>query len=370
MRQYFLIMLMVLILPCAIFLGGCFDDGKYNIDANVNNTNYGFVMGTGRFEEGTEIYLRAVPNDGYIFVKWADNVTTNPRKITVNRDITLTAIFQSEDIPSYSLTLTLDSDFYGQVSGGGTYYEGETATISATEKPGFYFTNWSDGNNKQTRQITVTQNLNLKANFVKADLKIWNNGHYLILVNANLEEGATDSYYTIKPKNPSAFGYFTRNGEFLDDDSFYNVNKNYFAADYIIEAVDSAVGFMGVNHDYVLFDSDNYQYLKTYNQVLNFVQSNSDIGSYAAIYKTGSSFETKSSANASVYFSEIYQGEKLYKMELTKDFVYYQFYKLYLREGDSTIYVANKAGYGGMYTFNKYELTVGTKTIYVHPVTG
>jgi len=66
-------------------------------------------------------------------------------------------------LPSY--TVTLSSGGNGTVSGGGTYTEGTTITISATPSANYHFTQWSDGNTSASRQITVYSNISLTAYF-------------------------------------------------------------------------------------------------------------------------------------------------------------------------------------------------------------
>lgn len=43
----------------------------------------------------------------------------------------------------------------GTVTGGGTYMQGDTATLTAVPSQGFLFSHWSDGNTSTTRQVTV-----------------------------------------------------------------------------------------------------------------------------------------------------------------------------------------------------------------------
>lgn len=43
--------------------------------------------------EGTMVRLQASPNNGYVFSKWSDNNTQNPRIVTMAEDIALTATF-------------------------------------------------------------------------------------------------------------------------------------------------------------------------------------------------------------------------------------------------------------------------------------
>ncbi|MCQ2384567.1 MAG: hypothetical protein MJZ96_06790 [Paludibacteraceae bacterium] len=65
----------------------------------------------------------------------------------------------------YTLSVTSANTAQGTVSGGGTYNEGASATITATPKSGYQFDKWSDGNTSATRTINVSKDLTLTASF-------------------------------------------------------------------------------------------------------------------------------------------------------------------------------------------------------------
>ena len=67
------------------------------VSATVNNDSYGTVTGTGDYPYGAIVNLEAVPEEGYYFVKWSNDVTDNPATFTCTGDTTLSAIF-SEDV--------------------------------------------------------------------------------------------------------------------------------------------------------------------------------------------------------------------------------------------------------------------------------
>lgn len=58
------------------------------------NEEQGIVEGAGTFDYLTKIKISAKPNDGYHFVKWSDNDESATRTIEVDRDISLTALFE------------------------------------------------------------------------------------------------------------------------------------------------------------------------------------------------------------------------------------------------------------------------------------
>ena len=65
-----------------------------NFTVTVNyNAEQGSVTGGGTFQEGTIIELNANAVQGFSFFQWSDGNTDNPRTITVDGDLSLTAIF-------------------------------------------------------------------------------------------------------------------------------------------------------------------------------------------------------------------------------------------------------------------------------------
>ena len=72
---------------------------KYTITAVAVN---GAVEGIGEYEYGTEVSLKALPNNGYRFDQWGDGITDNPRTVTVTTDIEVVALFVEDEQPDYT----------------------------------------------------------------------------------------------------------------------------------------------------------------------------------------------------------------------------------------------------------------------------
>ncbi len=68
----------------------------YTVTLTVNDEAMGTVTGAGTYNDGDTAILTATANEGYIFVKWSDDETENPRTITVMEDLTLEAYFEAE----------------------------------------------------------------------------------------------------------------------------------------------------------------------------------------------------------------------------------------------------------------------------------
>ncbi len=110
----------------------------------VKTVGSGTVSGDGTYTKGTTVTLVAKPSAGYVFIGWYDRLDVflggeTTYSWTVAGNTTVTAKF--------GVTLTVVGSSTGTVSGGGTYTVGDTVTLQATPKTGYYFTGWytSDG---------------------------------------------------------------------------------------------------------------------------------------------------------------------------------------------------------------------------------
>ena len=171
----------------------------YTITATPNNDAMGTIAGSGKYVEGATATLTATPAEHHDFVSWTGDITStdNPLTITVNSDMTITANFQEH--AKYTITASAADNTMGYVTGGGTYYVGETVTLKATAKTGYYFTGWSDSNTDNPRTITVAEDVTLQANFAVAHPRVY---AYALDVTDN-----GDSYtFSFKPNTDAVGG--------------------------------------------------------------------------------------------------------------------------------------------------------------------
>ena len=115
--------------------------------------------GSGKYAFGKVIKLTPVANVGYHFAGWSDGNTDNPRELTVDGDLEITAKFAQSN---YTVSVTAE---HGKISGAADSYKlGATIELTATPDEGYHFTKWSDGNTDNPRTILVTAELvmNLK----------------------------------------------------------------------------------------------------------------------------------------------------------------------------------------------------------------
>ena len=134
----------------------------FTITVESNNPDWGSVTGGGTYPYGDTIQIEALPNVGYEFITWDDGNVHNPRDIVVTQDSTFVALFARSQ---YTIEVVSDHPAWGSVTGGGTFYYGDTITISATAYLGFAFAGWTDGVMTNPRDIIVTGDATYTAHF-------------------------------------------------------------------------------------------------------------------------------------------------------------------------------------------------------------
>ncbi|MBO7432272.1 MAG: hypothetical protein J6U13_00820 [Salinivirgaceae bacterium] len=119
-------------------------------------------------KDGQSFVFTATPSDGYYFTQWSDGNTDNPRTINISAsDITLEAQFAQNAL----ITITAGSNGTVGGSDNGRYAQGETLTFTAIPATGYCFSQWSDGNIDNPREITVGKDdISLTAEFVTATI--------------------------------------------------------------------------------------------------------------------------------------------------------------------------------------------------------
>ena len=136
---------------------------------------YAFLAGgrrtEGVFTRGASCTITATPRAGYEFSHWSasdgSTASTATHTFTVAGDVAWTAHFTRR--PTYAVAVAASPEQGGAVSGGGTYYRGDSCTITATPYAGYGFSRWtaSDGSTASTatHSFTVTGNVTWTAIF-------------------------------------------------------------------------------------------------------------------------------------------------------------------------------------------------------------
>lgn len=183
-----------------------FAANTYVVNVNSNNTLMGSATGGGIFSYGQQAAIEATALPHYRFVQWSDGNNGNPRVVTITSDTTFTAMF--EQMPQYTITVVSADETKGSVSGGGTFYGGETTVINAIAASGNVFDRWSDGNTEAIRTITVTSDATYTAYFsgVRYTVNVYSNDDQMGNVSGGGEyEQGTQATVTATPSNGCRF---------------------------------------------------------------------------------------------------------------------------------------------------------------------
>ena len=165
----------------------------YTIAVSANPSNGGTVTGGGTYNQGASCTVTATANSGYTFTNWTEGgnvVSTNASytfNVTGNR--TLVANFTAQAPTTYTISVSANPSNGGTVTGGGTYNQGASCTVTATANSGYTFTNWTEGSNvvstNASYTFNVTGNRTLVANFTAQPQ------NYTVSVSANPTDGGT-----------------------------------------------------------------------------------------------------------------------------------------------------------------------------------
>ena len=126
-----------------------YEDVTYYVHATASPVEGGTFTGTGdAFAYNATTTVTATANDHYTFTKWSDDVTDNPRTVTVVSDTNFTAVFTPE---TYTITVAVNDPVMGSASTSETEAEYNTVIrpfLTATPNPagGYYLKCWLDQN--------------------------------------------------------------------------------------------------------------------------------------------------------------------------------------------------------------------------------
>ncbi len=228
---------------------------QYAISVSANPSSGGSVSGGGTYNQGQSCTVHAVANSGFTFVNWTENgtqVSTNANyTFTVTGNRNLVANFEAQ-LPEYTVGVSANPSIGGNVSGGGTYTQGQSCTVSASANDGYTFVNWTENGTQVSTNTNytfqVTGNRTLVANFQIQS--------YTISVAANPSNGGTVTgggtfeygqtcSVTANAGNGYNFINWTENGIQISTNASYsftvtgnrNLVANFTSQSYVITAI-------------------------------------------------------------------------------------------------------------------------------------
>ena len=240
--------------------------GPYFVGAWASPTAGGTVSGGGSYSFGDRCYLNATANPGYTFQYWkcADPDCSHPivsQEASYTVDIgtnyhghhapgsydadiySFIACFSP--LSTYNINVSSNPNDAGGVSGGGTYYEGSTCTLTAIPNTGYYFIKWTKNGTEvstnPTYSFTVTEDGNYVAHFSNI---------YSVTATPNPTNGGT-----VTGGGDYIYGHScTLNAVAASDYTFLNWTK-----DNTVVSLDASYSFTVIeNSNYVANFTSNY----------------------------------------------------------------------------------------------------------------
>jgi subtilisin family serine protease len=157
---------------------------QYTVALVASPTNGGSVTGAGQYQQGQQVTINAIPNNGFELVAWRDgnfSISTQS-SYTFNMpvgNLTLTAVFQQKQTPdAWQLSLTAQPNGAGTLAGTGSYSAGDQILVSAKNQEGYSFVEWRHNNNVMSKQADFiynmpSSNVTLTAHFVSSNSQLY-----------------------------------------------------------------------------------------------------------------------------------------------------------------------------------------------------
>ncbi len=148
-----------------------FKPNNYTITAGVSPENSGTVTGAGTYDYGRSATLTATPAAGYRFVNW----TEGGKEVSIDADYIFTVsgprALTANFVKTHEISVEADPAAGGTVTGGDTYSENTSVTVTATPSSGYRFVKWTEGgsqvSNEAAYTFTVSGARSLTAHFEK-----------------------------------------------------------------------------------------------------------------------------------------------------------------------------------------------------------
>lgn len=168
-KENLLVIAFLLVVITLVVLAGC-STKQYEVKTEIKPEDAGSVTGSGVYEEGEQVTIKAEPEEGYKFEKWLKNGEVLEAAIKeidfkIGQDKDLVAQFSKQ---TYEVKLEGNFDD-ASLSGEGTYSYGEKVEVKAKDIEGLEFIKWKENgekiNEEKIYQFEVTENRELTAIF-------------------------------------------------------------------------------------------------------------------------------------------------------------------------------------------------------------
>jgi len=192
-------------------------------------------------------------------------VTVTDNSYTVENVTANATIHVTFEIITYTITVSANPPAGGTATGGGTFDCGDSKTVTATANSGYKFVNWAkDGSAVSTANpytFTVTENIELVANFAKEDAKVYqvtvsvNNEAYGTANGGGTYEENTTATVTATANSGYKFVNWTKNGVEVSPNNQYSFT--------VTEDVELVANFEE-DGDMSIVETGNYPSIRVY----------------------------------------------------------------------------------------------------------
>ena len=129
------------------------------------------LIGEGSYEKGEEVAIDVDVAEDYNFVEWQEEeeqyTTDKEYTFDITEDRTFTAILEEERVDEFEVTLEADpEDGARELTGAGTYEEGERVEIVAYAEEGYEFVEWREGEDREIPGRSYTFDIDEDKHFV------------------------------------------------------------------------------------------------------------------------------------------------------------------------------------------------------------
>ena len=213
-----------------------FELRKYQVVLEENDTTGGSVIGNGEYIHGNSVTAIAIPNPGWLFANWSEVILNDTSVIsdTTHYNFFITSnryLIANFSHNIYSINASSDPIDGGSISGSGSFFYGQTATLKANSNSGWQFVNWtSNGTEVSTESeysFSVTENNSFVAHFARTDFNITCSA---FPIDGGFTSGCGFSRYnqeitiTAEAYNDWEFKNWTENGNEVSTDAQYTFN--------------------------------------------------------------------------------------------------------------------------------------------------
>lgn len=118
----------------------------------------GEILNSGNYEHGTKVRLEVIPKHGYKIINWDLDGQTISDSSICEFEITKPSLAIANFVPkSYTVSISAYPEEAGILSGSGSYFFGDTVSVSTTIESNYTFDEWVDDNAKTFgRTPTIT----------------------------------------------------------------------------------------------------------------------------------------------------------------------------------------------------------------------